>query len=224
MSPIAPGAAERSQTGALLVLAGIAAPLLYVFTVILGGAIRPGYDHLAEAVSALTEARAPNKVWLDALFFGFNVLLVAFGIGVLATMRHHRLAIRISALAIIGVALLGLVMWSFPMDPVGAPVTGTGQGHLILAGLMSFGTIVAVFAFAAGAWRVPGWRAFSVFSFLALAEIVATGALTAIAAGGEWPTVGLWERMTIGGYLVWIFVLAWLLRREPSPAHGWSDH
>ena len=50
-----------------LLYGGIVAPVLYVVTIIVGGLIRPGYSHIANAISELTAAGAPNKALLDPL-------------------------------------------------------------------------------------------------------------------------------------------------------------
>ncbi len=57
----------------ILSIGGALAPILYVMTVALGGAIRPGYSHIAQAVSELIETGAPNKALLDALFIIYNL-------------------------------------------------------------------------------------------------------------------------------------------------------
>ncbi len=48
----------------LLAVCGILAPLLYTFTVILGGVITPNYSHVANAISELIESGAPYKTLL----------------------------------------------------------------------------------------------------------------------------------------------------------------
>jgi hypothetical membrane protein len=70
-----------------LALCGILAPVLYVFTVILGGAISPEYSHVSQAVSDLIATDAPNKPLLDALFAIYNLLAIAFAFSLLQYVR-----------------------------------------------------------------------------------------------------------------------------------------
>ena len=45
----------------MLTASGVLGPLLYVAAVVIGGALRPGYDHLSRFVSELLEAGAPTR-------------------------------------------------------------------------------------------------------------------------------------------------------------------
>lgn len=52
----------------ILVSCGIAAPVLYVVTAIIGAALRPDdYSHIVNAISELLSNGAPNKAILDIL-------------------------------------------------------------------------------------------------------------------------------------------------------------
>ena len=62
----------------VLSVCGALAPILYIMTVALGGAIRAGYRHIAQAVSELIETGAPNRALLDALFIIYNLLVGLF--------------------------------------------------------------------------------------------------------------------------------------------------
>jgi hypothetical membrane protein len=72
----------------ILMLSGILAPLAYVLTVVVGGILRPGYSHIAQYISELIEAGAPNKAILDPLFAIYNILTIAFGIGLFLYIRE----------------------------------------------------------------------------------------------------------------------------------------
>lgn len=61
-----------------LMMSGMLAALVYVGTAILGGLLRPGYSHLAEAISELVAADAPNRTLLSPLFLLYDALLGFF--------------------------------------------------------------------------------------------------------------------------------------------------
>ena len=65
----------------ILMLSGILAPIAYVGAVVVGGLLRPGYSHIAQYVSELIEAGAPNKALLDPLFALYNVLRLRLVLG-----------------------------------------------------------------------------------------------------------------------------------------------
>lgn len=189
-----------------LIVMGLLAPLLYGAIVIVGAAIRPGYRHVANAVSELVEWHAPHRLPLNVTFFAYNLLTIGFGLGM--TVLAANPTIRLSGWILAANGALGLAMSWFPMDPIGSPSTARGKGHLVIAALMSLGSMATILLFAIGCASVPGWAGISVYSYVSFAVVLMTGAVAALSAGGHWPTMGLWERLTIGGYLQWQAVLA----------------
>lgn len=189
--------------------AGQAAPLVYAATVVLGGAITPGYSHLHQPVSALFESGAAFAAPISLAFVAYNLLLIAFGAAIFRTTAQ----IRNAAAMILLNGIFGVVIELTPMDPIGTPATLPGTLHLILAGLLVV-TCAAAMALAALSWiRTRPHRAFARLTLGLLALMLASGALAATAAQG-WPYLGLIQRITIGSYLVWIFSLATLLKRR----------
>ena len=135
----------------VLMLCGILAPVIYVITVILGGALRPEYSHVSQAVSDLVAAEAPNKSLLDPLFGIYNVLTFAFGVGLFQYVRtdnqnRRQVVGTLGALFLVAEGLFGFVTLFFP-EPVGgmsAPITSTGTMHIVFAGLSSLSTMLAI--------------------------------------------------------------------------------
>jgi len=194
----------------ILSICGALAPILYVMTVALGGAIRPGYSHIAQAVSELIETGAPNKALLDALFIIYNLLVGLFGFRILFWTSHKSRQIkRFAAWTLIVTAFLGLLMpLSFPMDPRGTPATFTGIMHLVLAGLTSLGTMLTILI--TGWWlrKQPELGNYAMYSFISLAVVFVSGGIAAASAAQVSPFMGLFECITIGAFLQWLFVLA----------------
>jgi hypothetical protein len=113
------------------------------------------------------------------------------------------------------VALLWLV---FPMTSraeiaPGAPAAANDVGHLALtAATLAF--VLAQFGFSAAAF---GGR-FRLYAMVSGLTVVVFGALTGVqavrlAAGEPTPWMGLFERISIGSWLLWMAVLALLLMR-----------
>jgi hypothetical protein len=199
----------------ILFLFGIAAPLLYVATVILGGALRPGYNHLSMAVSELIEAGAPNKTLLDALFCAYNVLLIGFAWAVGMSLRGEGAPLAVAGGVALGVVgLFGLVVTLFfPMDPRGAQATTQGTLHLVLSGVLSLGSILSI-TFVGFGLRLRG--GFWIYSMASALVVLGTGAFAAVSAAQASPLMGLAERLTIGFFLQWVFVFAVKLVREDT--------
>ena len=119
-----------------LSMCGMIAPILLVFTAILGGALRPGYSHISDTISELFSPGSPNKLLLDTLHTIFALLLILYGIGLLQFIRRSEQSTRPG---IIGASLfiaMGFLSVStaivFPQDAWGSPPTFPGEMHKIL--------------------------------------------------------------------------------------------
>jgi hypothetical protein len=194
----------------LPVAAGLLAPLLYAANVAVFGGLTPGYSHVADAVSELNLPNAPFRRAVDSVFLLYNLLLILFAV----SLRRQFAAVgarvsRLAALILFLTGLFGVAMSTlFPMDPIGSTPTFGGEMHIILAGFLSVSSILAVFFFARALYRQGVWRRLAGYSFLTFAVILASGVFAAIAALRSSPVMGLWERITIGAFLQWVFILA----------------
>jgi Protein of unknown function (DUF998) len=196
----------------LIMLCGVSAAILYVGTVILGGLLRPGYSHLFEAISELVADGAPNRSLLSSLFLVYNIVLSVFGIGLFLKVRDQsrgRISGSVGSLALtllVGVAgiLMELV---FPQDPGGLPTTFAGTMHIVMASVASLGTMIAVLML--GLWfrNMAELKGYSTYSLISVAIIFISGGLTAAAMANSYPLFGLLERITIGTFIVWMFVI-----------------
>ena len=201
---------SRMRTSAL----GLAAPAVYGLTVILGGVLWPGYSHLRDPISLLESVGAPNAPLMHVLFGAYNVLLLLFGVGWRSgQLLSSRLA-KLAAILLSMIGLLGLVMYFFPQDAVGTSVTPAGAVHIAIAGAMSLITMLAILFRGLAEWRDPGQRKAAVYSFSSVLLVFVTGGLAAMSIAGHWAYGGLLERLTIGGFLLWVFVEALLLLRS----------
>jgi hypothetical protein len=197
-----------------LLACGMLAALIYVGTVILGGLLRPSYSHVAHAISELIAAGAPNTALLNPLFTLYDILLAAFGAGMLLTIKvsPEQNGTRSGvwgALALSVAGMLGVLMnLFFPQDPGGPPVTVTGRVHVVLAAVLSLGTMLAMLC--TGLWlrHISGLHAYWIYSLTSLLLVFVFGGLGAAAIATHSPYLGLVERVTIGGFLQWVFVIA----------------
>jgi hypothetical membrane protein len=192
----------------LWIPAGLLAPICYAAAVILGGALMPGYSHLRDAISSLTETGAPVIPAVNALFIAYNWLILIFAAGLWLQMRRqgHRLAAA-GALALVAVGLSGVLMFWFTQDPIGAPLTWHGIGHFVLAAVEALGTIAACLLCGLGFRQVSGLNSLRTYSVVsALVIFISGGANTATISFN--PYFGLVERVTIFTYIVWTFVVA----------------
>jgi len=196
---------------------GLIAPLLYIFTVVLGGALWPGYSHARQPISELTLASAPNLALMDTLFLVYNALLLVFATGISRlAIREKNTPLKLSGVFLVICALSGLAMAFFRQDPIGAPATFTGTMHLALAAVASLSTILAIFFGASGLGRMEETRSLRLFSRLMGLAVVVTGGLAA-AGTNLFPQVfGILERLTIGAFMLWLMIISRRLMRLPE--------
>jgi hypothetical protein len=152
------------------------------------------------------------------LFVVYDVLALAFGIGVLREARSRNRALRITGALLIAHAIVGfvgaVVPSLFEMRQRGAGVLETDLPHIIIMGVIVLLLLLAIGfgAFALGA-------RFRMYSFATLLTFMLFGALTAsyaarIGAGQPTPGAGLIERIDVYSSLLWIAVLAIALLRR----------
>ena len=206
----------------LFFLCGMLAPLVYVGAVIIGGAKRPGYNHLSRFVSELLEAGAPNKSLLNPLFALYNLFTMAFGIGLFFKIRSisqskGKTSGVLGAVVLLAEGLFGFLTVFFPQDPRGARFTSTGVIHIVLAGLSSLTTILSMALL--GFWfrTISRLRNYSIYSFISTIVVFISGGAAAYTGANLSPILGLTERITIGGFLQWFFVIAAKLYTLEAP-------
>lgn len=185
--------------------AGIAAPLLYLALVLIGGAITPGYNHVRDPISALIADQAPFSAPLGAGFLLYNLLFLIFA-GSLA-FGSRSLMWRAASFVLLAVALAGAVMIGFPMDAANAGMSATGLTHILLAIVQSLGSMIGIGLFSAAFWRTNRPMAAGL-SLAALLVVLISGGLAAVAGAQSSPFVGLLERTTIGAFEIWLVFLA----------------
>jgi len=204
----------------ILLYCGIAAPILYGITVIVGAAVRPDYSHIVNAISELLSNGAPNKAILDVIFNIYNALLLAFAIGGYITLKNaHRLC-RIAMGIFIGIQILSFSWGFFPMDPIGAETTFAGTMHNVLGGVVALATILMPLLMGLGLRQSKDFHGYAIYSWISSGIIFVSGLTGVILSGQGFQVFGLFERITIGTYEIWIFLTALnmlkILRTEDS--------
>jgi hypothetical protein len=196
-----------------LIFCGLLIPVTYIVMYVLGGALRPGYNHIVDSVSELLSPGAPNRILITIIDLVYGVLHILFGIGVLNHIRgteHKALIGNIGAWMIIGVGIAIIGTAIFPQDAMGAPATIQGKIHLALVFgvLLPFSILSALLI---GIWmkRSGMHSGFVTYTFISVAVMVVLGGAGGALAGG--PYMGLGERISALTIHQWLFVLSWKL-------------
>jgi hypothetical protein len=203
----------------VLLACGILSSLVYVAADVVAGLSWAGYSFVSQTISELSAIGAPSRrIWL-AFGIPYDVLLVAFGIGVLVCAGRKR-GLRVTAALLIAIGAIGS-LWP-PMHVRGSVTTLTDTLHVVWAGIISLLILLAI-GFGAGAFG----KRFRVYSIATIAVLLVSGTLTSlygprIAAGQPTTGVGIFERIDLAGYLVWTAVLAIALLRAKPEKRAWS--
>ena len=194
----------------ILLACGMAIPVMYIFMYILGGALRPGYNHISDSVSELLSPGAPNRSLITIIDLAYGLLHILFGIGVLQFIwgsEHNALMGSIGAWMIVGagVAIVGTAI--FPQDAMGTPATIPGKIHLALV----FGALLP-FSFLStlliGIWshRAGVFPGFALYTFISFGAMILLGGAGAAMAGTR--LMGLGERISALVIHQWLFTFA----------------
>ncbi|MFI5209379.1 MAG: DUF998 domain-containing protein [Gemmatimonadales bacterium] len=195
----------------LLLTCGILSSLLYVAMNVFVAMQWADYSSSSQTVSELSAIGAPTRPLWVVLGFAYTVLVTAFGWGVLASGRDDR-RLRVTGRLLIAYGLTGLV-WPFaPMHQRAVLVTGGGTISDTMHIALSMVTVLLMLlAIGFGAAAFGRW--FRLYSIVTLLLLLAFGVLVYLESPGipadlPTPMIGIWERLDIGLFLVWVVVLA----------------
>jgi hypothetical protein len=201
-----------------LLACGVASALLYALMI--WGIRYEGYNPMSQVPSELTAIGAPTRALWARLGWIYTGLVAAFGIGVWKSALGSR-AVRIVGGLILAHASLGL-LWPFAaMHPREVLAAGGGTLsdtlHQVLAAVTVFLMFLAI-GFGATAF---GTR-FRLYSIVTIVVLLVFGGLTFLYApllqmNLPTPWIGLWERINISVFLMWVGVLAAVLLRPVRP-------
>ncbi len=202
----------------LLYFGGIFAPIVFLLNDIIGSIITPGFSPIIDAVSELTQAGSENAYLLSSLFLIAAIMLIVFGIGIVTHYKYGYSKLLFFGgifITILGIfsALSGTV---FPMDPFNGDATFAGNMHIILTGLNIILIVLAIPMIGIGFYREKQWKSFRLYSIITVLIMVIFGASTSVLMMNNIELLGLFERITIYSYQLWIFVLAILFIKQRS--------
>lgn len=203
-----------------LLYCGILSSVLYFAINIIVPLQWEGYSLASRVPSELSAIGAPtSKLWA-VLATPYTFLILAFGWGVLKAASDNQ-KLRIVGKLIIAYGALGF-LWPFAPMHMRETLAAGGDSfsdtlHIALGAVTNIIYLLAL-GFAATAFG----KRFRLYSILTFILVLVFGVLTfkeapGIARNEPTPLIGVWERINIGLFLVWIVALAiTLLRKQKS--------
>lgn len=194
---------------------GILSSVLYTAMNVSLPMLFEGYSLASQTVSELSAIGAPTRLLWACLGTVYSLLVAAFGWGVWKSAGRNRPLRVVGGLMLVDV--LVSLSWP-PMHLRGAEFTLTDTMHIIWAMVTVLLMLLAI-GFGAAAFG----KRFRFYFIATLVILVVFGALTGmesprIAANLPTPWVGVWERISIAAFMLWVLVLAMILLRAQSSA------
>lgn len=216
---------EKASLTKALLTCGILSSLYYIAINIFVPMQYPGYSAAYHTVSELSAIDAPTRsLWVLMVTF-YSPLVIAFGWGIWRTAAKNQ-KLRVVAI-LLGIYGISGFFWP-PMH----------QREVLAAGGRSFtDTMHIIFAVATvimmlltirfGAVAFDNW--FRYYSAGTILVLVIFGALTAvdspnIQANLPTPMIGVWERINIGVFMLWVIALAFVLIRKEKNVESLIVH
>ena len=207
-----------------LLLAGPAAVVVYAAGDVLSGLLYDGYSWADQAISELSAFGSPVRSLMMSVILAHNVLLLAFGIGILQVAKRRSLR-WIGILQIADFVVVGLfthTIWAMSSRDLETGFNDTM--HIALSMVFSV-FVVAAMVLAAVAYR----GRFRVYSLATMVVVVGFGAAAGIAIRGiaenDTPWAGAFERINAYAYFAWLIILAvMVIRHELSASSGEGAH
>ena len=200
-----------------LLVCGIISSIWYAAMNVLVPLQWAGYSSAAQTISELSAIDAPTRTLWMLLAIPYTLLIAAFGWGTWRFGGELR-AMRATGAVIFAFGALG-VFWPFaPMHLREALAHGAGSASDTLhIGLGVASVLLMIIAMSSASAALGRW--FTVYSVGTIAIVLIFGAMTGaeaadIGANRPTPFVGVWERISVGAFLLWVAVLSMRLRRS----------
>lgn len=207
----------------MLLACGVMYGLVYVVSNdMVAATFYPGYSRMDQAISELSATSAPTRAFLVTMLPVGTALMIGFGMGVWSTANGNRF-LRVAGGLLVTFGITGVAWLPFPMtsreDMVKGVMPSNDLGHLILSAVT---VLLILFIIAFGSAAIPS-LVFRVYSAVTLVAVLGFGAAVGVQAprvadGLSTPWMGLFERINVYGFMLWIAVFAVILLRADAVA------
>lgn len=199
----------------ILLYCGIISIAWYVAINIIVPLQYAGYSIASQTVSELSAIGAPTRSLWVTLCIPFSILTMAFGVGVWSSASENR-KLRLVGGIIIFDAIVG-VFWA-PMNQRQIIAAGGGTLSDVLHLAWTYIHLLCMLLMIGYAAAALG-RGFRIYSVATILVFIIFGILTSleskgISAGTPTPLIGIWERINIGAYMLWVAVFAITLLKK----------
>ncbi len=194
-----------------LLICGVLSSLFYIAMNTFIPLLFDGYSIRSHTISELSAIGAPTRQLWVVMAFVYMLLFAAFGIGVFKASNENR---RLRTLAII---IFAYCAWNFywpPMHQRGIEPSLTDTLHIVWASVTVI-LMMLMMGFGAAALGTK----FRVYTIGTMILLMGFGFMTSLDAPKiplnlPTPLLGIWERILIALFMLWVIVLAITLRQR----------
>ena len=190
----------------ILAIFGMVSPIVYTVMWILGGILRPDYNHVRDDISSLFAVGAPKKRLFNSFIIASSLLLFVFYLGIHWGINNGQGSIIGPALFVASGFLGVLVALFFPLDTGGEIITFRGKMHLVLVMASGILTIVGMIALWLQLESVEAWSLFANYSLISAIVSIVLMVISGIFIKSRFR--GLLERFAVTPFQVFYFALA----------------
>ena len=195
-----------------LIFCGMLAPPVMIFFILLAAYYTPGYSHINDTVSKLSEQGSQHPGLMTAGFVSYGVLVIGFSYALYLRLRHGVKAhIAWFFLTLYGICM---ILAGFFQDSPGgsnAPLNPEGIAHNAVIITSCISILISMWMFAGSVYRKPSWFGFTWFTIIASFLGLILSIIFAIQS--YVPASGLLQRFFYLVLLIWIeTVSVWLYR------------
>ena len=186
----------------VLLIAGVAVPILYFSTVIASSFAYPGYSHLTQYASELGMAGTRSAIWFNGGIFVTGLAAIAASAGIYVAARNENGGRLWPVLATVSLALFGVGLLFGALFPMPDPRHG-GFG-------LGMGLHLTPFFLAIALRRAEGRR--RLVRYLVITAVVMLGFLAVMMGVGGLVTsanVGLFQRVYALASFSWIGIASY---------------
>lgn len=195
-------------------LALIVAAVSYVLAVIIGGSLKENYSHIYNAISELSEVGTGEILIVNILFGIYNYILIIYSFVYLLYYRRKMNAkTTIIYISILLCGFSGIMMGIFPQEPRGIDVSIKGIMHFVFAGIAALITMLIAILSWINYKKIN--KSYAIYSLISFIMIFVAGLGNVILMNnGIGNFFGLIERITIGTFILWLFITGYYKYKE----------
>ena len=203
---------RRNIIPRFLSLCGILAPFLIVTIIFIAAANTPGYSHIHDTISKLSEQGTANPELMTSGFIAYGVLIIGFSYALYIHLRHgFKAHLTWIAFVIYGICMILAGFYQDIPGGDGVPLNPEGIVHnaVIIISCISF--LIGMWAFAGSVYNRHSWVGFTWFTLIA--SFIGLVLSIVFAVQSYIPASGLWQRLFYLLMVLWIEIVSiWLFR------------